>query len=163
MLRPRNVFAAVAAPDRYRVVTELGEADFPRARTGKAAEVTFPGVPGLRLAGAIRVALLATGRDGRGANTYEVEIPLETGDPRLKPRMQCKVTVVVDEARDAVLVPAGAVEKRDGNAYVKCGAGAKGPFAERRVVLGCTDGERVVVKDGLREGEFVLVPGKGAK
>jgi hypothetical protein len=44
-----------------------------------------------------------------------------------------------------------------------CGGSAKGPFAERRVRLGCTDGKRVVVKDGIEAGEFVRVSGKGKR
>ncbi|MBN2490554.1 MAG: hypothetical protein JXQ29_06875 [Planctomycetes bacterium] len=160
-LRARSVFATVVVPDRFRVVAEIAETDAARARTGKAAEIAVPAVPGLKRMGAIRVAPLATGRDGKGGNVCKVEIPLDKGDPRLQPRMQCDVAIVVEEARGAVLVPVAAVTKRDDGAFVQCGATAEGPFGERPVVLGATDGKNVVVKDGVTEGEFVLVGGKG--
>jgi len=162
-VRARQVFLTVAEPDQFKVVTRIGEKDLGRAKTGKAARVKIAAVPGLELTGAIRVAPLATGRDAKGNNQYETLIPLEASDPRLEPRMQCSVSIVIDAARNAILVPSTAVVKRDGAAFLKCGPSAKGPFLERRVTLGCTDGKRVVVKDGIEAGAFVQVPGKAKK
>jgi len=159
-LEARKVFLTVAEPDRFNVVTRIDEADLARAKTGKAARVKIAALPELELAGSIRVAPLATGRDAKGNNVYETEIPLGETDPRLKPRMQCTVTIVVEVARNAILVPRAAVIERDGAKVVMCGASAKGPFAERRVTLGCSDGKRVVVKDGIEAGEFVRLSGK---
>jgi len=162
-LRPRQVFLTVARPDRFKVILEIPEKDIFRARTGKAAEIRVPALEDARFTGSIRVAPMATGRNARSGNVYEAEIPLAKSDPCLRMRMQCKVTVIVEEVKNAVLVPVGAVVRGPDGAFVKCGKKAAGPFEKRRVVLGACDDRHVVVQDGIEAGEFVQVCGKGEK
>jgi hypothetical protein len=33
-----------------------------------------------------------------------------------------------------------------------------GPFVERQVVTGLSDGKNIAIRDGLAEGEFVVTP-----
>ncbi|MHC4491038.1 MAG: hypothetical protein ACYTDU_05395 [Planctomycetota bacterium] len=33
-----------------------------------------------------------------------------------------------------------------------------GPFVERQVVTGLSDGKNIAIRDGLAEGEFVVAP-----
>jgi multidrug efflux pump subunit AcrA (membrane-fusion protein) len=76
--------------------------------------------------------------------------------------MRCTVTIVLEEVRDAVLVPSGAVSKRPEGAFVKAGKSAQGPFEERRVILGPADDKNVVIREGVQPGEFVEVtPAEG--
>jgi multidrug efflux pump subunit AcrA (membrane-fusion protein) len=67
-------------------------------------------------------------------------------------------TVVVDAgvAEDVLVVPVTAVQGsvQQGNVWL---VGADGAQEERAVVLGLTDGDQVEVREGLAEGDSVLL------
>lgn len=150
------VLAHIADPDRLEVRTEVPETHLFRATTGKAVEVELVALPEPKLLGQLRVDLLPSGRDG-DVNLYRASVPLDGAEPRRRPGMAGKVTIVLDSRKDAVLVPLAAVANKDGKKIVRCGKNAEGPFAERVVVLGPDDGRQVVVDSGLVAGEFVVV------
>jgi len=150
------VLMTIADPDRLEIRTDVPETHLFRATTGKAAEVELTALPGQKLAGAIRVELLPNAREG-DLNLYRTVVPLAAADPRYRPGMGCKVTIVLDQVKDAVLVPLAAIVSRDGQKYVRAGSSDKGPFDERKVALGPDDGKDVVVERGVAAGEFVVV------
>ena len=78
----------------------------------------------------------------------------------LRPGFTCKVRIILQEERDAVVVPKAAVTERDGKSYVRAGRSAEGPFEEREVLTGATDGKRIAIREGLAEGEYVALPSK---
>jgi multidrug efflux pump subunit AcrA (membrane-fusion protein) len=67
-------------------------------------------------------------------------------------------TVVVDAgvAEDVLVVPVTAVQGsvQQGNVWV---VGADGAQEQRAVVLGLTDGDQIEVREGLAEGDQVLM------
>jgi HlyD family secretion protein len=104
----------VADPDRLRVVTEVPESSLFEAKSGTAAEVTLVAAPDFKTVGPLRVAYLPSKRVGNGGNVYRAEIEMNERDPRLRPGMRCKVSIIVEEARDVALRPGEAVIKRAG-------------------------------------------------
>jgi HlyD family secretion protein len=148
----------VADPDAFMAVVDVPEKSIAQAKTGAAAEVKVEAAPGFAATGALDVAFLPTGRKGE-ENVYRAEIDFEKTDPRLRPRMRCDIAVVLEEVRDAVLIPKGAVVTRGERTMVRCASSSAGPFAERTVVLGPGDGTNVVVREGLSAGEFVQTEG----
>ncbi|MHC4415276.1 MAG: efflux RND transporter periplasmic adaptor subunit [Planctomycetota bacterium] len=152
---------AVADPDRLKILTSVPESSLLVAKSGTAAEVTLAAAPDFKAMGRLQVAHLPTGRKGEDDNLYRAEIEMEKHDPRLRPGMRCEVSVIVEEARGAVLIPEAAVTKRADGAVVRCSPRAGGVFAERTVVLGPTDGKNVVIKEGLSAGELVELNDEG--
>lgn len=82
-----------------------------------------------------------------------VELPTVEG---LKPGMSAQVEVIIDLHEDALTIPVSAV--------LQCPAGtfcwvhtAQGEDERRPVELGDTDGESVVVKVGLQEGDRIVL------
>jgi multidrug efflux pump subunit AcrA (membrane-fusion protein) len=90
-------------------------------------------------------------------NVYKGTIQLGQTDLRVRPGFACKAVVVLEEERDAVLVPKTALIDRDGNKVVRCAKAEGGPFEERHVVVGITDGKNVVIREGIEVGEYVAV------
>ena len=99
---------------------------------------------------------LPTARNEKGQNLYRAELSLQRADARLRPGMACRVTVVLDEVRNAVLIPKRAIRHGKEGATVRC-ALENGRRQDRSVILGPEDGENVVVEKGLNEGDRVVI------
>jgi multidrug resistance efflux pump len=111
----RKTIMVVADPDRLKVVTDVPESLIFEVKSGKAAEVTLVAAPDLQTMAPMKVAYLPTGRRG-SKNVYRAEIEMNERDPRLRPGMQCKVSIFVDEPRDAALVSGRADEEDEAEA-----------------------------------------------
>lgn len=154
-----SVLMVIADPDRLEIRTEVPETHLYRATSGKAATVELTALPDQEFIGAIRVELMPSGRDGE-VNTYRATVPIAKADPRHRPGMGCKVTVVLDQVSDAVLVPLEAVTRKDGQRTVRVGKAATGPFEQRKVTVGPDDGKDIVITQGVAAGEFVVLEEK---
>jgi multidrug efflux pump subunit AcrA (membrane-fusion protein) len=102
----------VADPDHLRVVTEVPESSLFAAPSGTAAEVSLVAAPDIKTMGPLRVAFLPTGRGKGGGNVYRAEIEMDQRDPRVRPGMRCKVSIIVDDGSDVARGPDGAVSRR---------------------------------------------------
>ncbi|MGQ0614060.1 MAG: hypothetical protein ACT4PV_10015 [Planctomycetaceae bacterium] len=159
-LTATKTFITIAVPGAFRAAADLAEADV--ARTGASCRAVVA-CGDARLPGTAEITPLALSRAGDGGNLHGVSVALDPGRAVMKPGMRCTITLTLAEVSAALLVPAEAVSDRGGDKVVRCGGGADGPFEERVVTLGATDGKQIAVFTGIREGEYVLVPGGGAK
>ncbi|MCS7173572.1 MAG: efflux RND transporter periplasmic adaptor subunit [Armatimonadetes bacterium] len=155
----------IADLDRVHMNLEVSEREIHRVRKGQPVEVTVDAVPGRIFRGQVaRWSEVASTR----TRTFTVEVEFPNPDHVLRPGMFGRGTIVVAEARGAVLVPAEAVISTGGGSFVwvvEAGRARRravrvGLREEGRVqVLGLRPGERVVVlgQDRLRDGVPVLV------
>lgn len=152
---------SIADLERLSVVTSVDEVDVRKVAAGQQAWITGPGFPGLRVGGAVtRVSTRADPRTRRrNAPKFEVVVALDRlraeARGRLRVGMSAYVTIVVHHRPAALLVPLGAVERRDGKAWLRVLAG---DGTERRAVeLGLTTLDSVEVTKGLSPGDRVVV------
>jgi len=91
--------------------------------------------------------------------TVAVTFLVENPDRTLRPGMLVTGRLLSGEPAPALAVPAGAIVDEDGLmvAYVQIGGET---FERRGVTLGATDGEWIVVLDGIRPGERVVTRGQ---
>jgi macrolide-specific efflux system membrane fusion protein len=143
-VRSGSPIATVAEPGKLKVETTVAEKDIFSVKGGMACEITPAASAELKLMGGLSVDPLP-GKGGFGA-----EIRLQASNRQLRPGMTCQVSIVLAEARDAVLVPVWAVQERDGKKFVKLATGA------REVTTGISDGKEIAVTSGLEAGERVL-------
>lgn len=153
MLSNRKVFATVADPKKFKVKTTIPEQDILRLKSGTAAEVVPTAAPKVKLVGRLQVEYLPT-----KGGFFKAIVHLGKGDIRVRPGFACKVHVIVEEERDVVLIPKAALMDKAGAKVVRCAKVEGGPFVERKVVTGLSDGKNVAIRDGLAEGEFVVTP-----
>jgi multidrug efflux pump subunit AcrA (membrane-fusion protein) len=151
-LKAKSVFACVADPKKMKVATTIAEADVLKIKTGTAVEVTPVAAEDARMIGRIDVEYLP-----QKGNVYKATVQLDQTDMRVRPGFACKAVVILEEARDAILVPKTALIDRDGTKVVRCAKAQGGPFEERQVVAGICDGKNVVIREGVAEGEYVAV------
>jgi RND family efflux transporter MFP subunit len=121
------------------------------ARAGvDALNRTFPGE-------VTAVAAVAEAADWLSSDVkvFSVLVDLQGVSDGLKPGMSASVTLVVDQRKNVLRVPVQAVVREKGKAvcYVK----GEGEPEKRELVVGLSDDKYVEVKEGLREGEAVLL------
>lgn len=111
MLRANDPICTVLEIDTLKAIVHIIEADYARLRIGQRAEIETDAWPGRTFAGRVsRIApeLRAASRKAR------VEIQVENADLDLKPGMFVRASVEYDRREDAVLAPAAALVRRNG-------------------------------------------------
>ncbi len=132
---------------------ELDEADLMRVATGAA--VVLDGMDGASVVG--RVRQIAPGIDtGRRTGTVYVDVPRPGA---LRPGAFAQGRIVLGEGT-ALTVPAEAVVRRDGRAYVFL-VDKDTRVRERLVDLGVDVGQDIEIRNGLEAGDAVVARGAG--
>jgi len=85
--------------------------------------------------------------------TIEIELPEST--ETLSYGVEVEAIVMIDEPRKALLIPKGAVIYKNSKQYVS--VLENGETVEREIVIGIDIDDRVEVKEGLKEGDLVIL------
>lgn len=162
MIKPGNfvqinstVFKLV---DNSRLEARLNvpERDIELLRAGQPVVLEVDALPGKTFEGSIsRIAPMIDS----GSGTFQV-ISSFDGGGQLQAGMFGRVRIRYDQRADALVIPRSALLEDGGSpaAYVvRDGKAARAPLR-----LGFSEGEWVEVRDGLREGDAVVVAGKAA-
>lgn len=78
-------------------------------------------------------------------------------DPRLKPGLFVRAELPIVLERDVLVVPAEAIQRIEGEPYLFVATGREGEFALRKVQLGQTVDNQVVIRGGVQAGERIVV------
>ena len=148
-------------PDLSTIVadTEVNEIDIGRVQGGGPVEVLLEAYPGTVFHGRVlQIGSLARFKQ-RGSNSgikvFDVTVKIEEHDPRLKPGLTATLDFIVERQQDVISIPLSAVMLRQGE-HIALVSNA-GKIEERKVVLGPSNEHHVVVSQGLRLGEHVLL------
>ncbi len=146
-------------PDLSEMEVTIGahEADINKLKVGQKVFVTVDSFKGEQLSGEItRVAAIANERDWRSdVKKFEVVVTLVKTPLALKPGLTAKVEVLVGEVPNVLTVPLQAVFVREGSYFVFADAGGKP--SRREVKLGESNDNYIVVREGVAEGDRVLL------
>ncbi len=168
-IRAGEVLGRVPDLTSLIVKSQIPESEMIRVKVGVPAELYFEALSGLTLPGKVTmVSPVAIERErspggqaggssevSTGEKVFEIEVEPDTADARVRPGLTARVTIIVDEQNDVLTVPIEAISMRKGEHYVSLREG-KGTI-ERPVRLGRTDGSRVVVEEGLGQGDEVVL------
>jgi len=154
-----NEQAFLQLPDLSEMEAVLGvhEADVTKLKVGQKAFITLDSFKGRRVAAEVlRIATVAAERDWRSdIRKFEVVLALEKNDLPLKPGTSVKSEVLVGEVENVIAVPLQSVFVKEGRYFCFVSAGS---IPERREVkLGESSASSVVVTEGVKEGEEVLL------
>jgi HlyD family secretion protein len=135
--------------------SHIPQAEAAALRVGNSAEIK---VQGLDDPVSARVTLVSPALDP-GSTTIEVWVEAKEPDPALKPGETVEVSMIAKTAKDAVVVPAGAVFKSaEGDDYVLV-AGADEKAHQKKVQLGIRTKEQAQVVNGVNPGDPVITAG----
>jgi HlyD family secretion protein len=153
----------VYLPDVSTMVAdiEVNEIDIGKVTVGGPVELRLEAYPGAVFPGTVlkigSLARLKQSRAGTASTVkiFDVTVKIDAKDPRLKPGLTAAVDVIVERQAEAISIPMSAVVARNGD-YLAFVA-HRGKVEARKVVLGPSNDQHVLVKEGLREGERVLL------
>jgi HlyD family secretion protein len=145
---------------------QIDETEIGKVKVGQRAEVTLDALEGEKYLGKVtRVSPQA--RIVSNIAIFDVTVTLDNPELKLRPGMSAEAEVIAQEIPGAVQVPRRAVERVRSRAYVTvqpavqsdAPEGSAKPELERvRVQTGADDGTNIVITEGLRGGETVILP-----
>lgn len=153
MLSPDMVALTITELGSLWVVAEVPEAQSAWVRSGTRAEVRFPSQPGEPIHGRVEYVYPELNMETR---TLRARIVLDAPPQDVRPNMLATVTLTANEG-DAVLhIPRSALIRNGTRDRVVIALGG-GRFASRNVVAGAEAGDRITIREGLQDGERVVV------
>ena len=149
-------------PDLSTMVVdiEVNEIDIGKIKLGGPVEVGLETYPDTIFRGKIlQIGSLARLRQMQGTassiKVFDVTVHIEDKDSRLKPGLTATLDIIVDRQQNVISVPLAAVMSREGEdfAFVV----NDGKVEQRKIVCSVSNEHRVLVKEGLRPGERVIL------
>jgi len=141
------------------VEVSLDEADVGMVRQGQEAKITVDAFPDATFRGRIaRIDPQAT--TAQNVTTVLVTVRVENPDARLKPGMTATCEFMVSKAANVLMLPNQAVQGRRGQNEVLIRQGDK--VVPVPVKIGLVGDDFTEIKEGVREGEEVLMPSLAA-
>lgn len=153
----------VISSSRFKVESNIPEADIAKIKEGDKAEVTLDAYTSddKFAAGVTKIDPAETVIEG--VSTYKITLIFKERDERIKPGMTANIEIETDRREGALFVPLRAVIKEDGTSYVrikprseklepekrKVGVGLRGSDGKAEVISGLEEGEKVIVFDRL--------------
>jgi membrane fusion protein (multidrug efflux system) len=155
----------VSSIDPIRVAVTISEAEYLRFATLRAKEKATSGRVPLELLladGSVfphkgRVVIADRAVDTK-TGTLSILAEFPNPDGRLRPGQFGRVRAAVEVAENAILVPQRAVQETQGNKSVLV-VGADNVVTLRTISPGESVGDLLIVRDGLKPGERVIVDG----
>jgi RND family efflux transporter MFP subunit len=159
--------AGTASNTQSMPVIKLAQSDLLRLRMPVPEE----DVPFIKVGGDVQIKLQATGKTISGkiirftrelttsTRTMLAEVDVPNPDLTLSTGMTAETTIVLQAQKNVLTIPAGAVLKEDGQAYVLI-VDTDNKVQKIRVTLGIQGSDRVEITKGLSEHQSVIVSGQ---
>jgi len=152
---PGPIIASVVDPDILYIKAPVDEADVSSVALGQTVKLTIDAYPGEIFYGrVIKISPVVIGVK-QEARTFEVRVSVPAEEIVLKPGMSADIEIITGEAKDTLVVPSQAVIEKETEkiVYVSEGGRAK----QRKVKLGIYNWNFTEIKEGLAEGEKVII------
>lgn len=145
----------VARVDKLTVVVDVPEVDAALVNAGDSARIRIQAMDGKVVEGKVSRTSVSLNESSRTLRV-EIDLPGDIGGPEtIRPGSYAYARIIADLRPCALSLPVSAVVREGGKTFVVVDDGGK---AKRRpVVLGLSDGSRVEVVSGLKEGEAVVL------
>ena len=156
MVSPNMMVLTITGLGSLWVIAQVPESQSGWVRPGTAAEITLPSLPGEQLTGRVDYVYPELDMETR---TLRARIVLDGAGSGLRPNMLANVALVGEAGPPAVMIPRNALIRGGGEERVVVALG-EGRFVPRRVVAGAESGDRVVIREGLADGEQVVIAGQ---
>ncbi|QEG24898.1 efflux RND transporter periplasmic adaptor subunit [Mariniblastus fucicola] len=154
---PGEVMAEIADISDVWVEAQISQRDWHSLRLDKfqTLSVRVPALPNTKFTAVVK-------HIGTSVSESTMAIPLvaELGNPegRFRPGMSVWVELPTSNARAAMAVPEGAVQRNESESFVFVQTGER-TFEKRDVVVGEQSEDRIEIKSGINSGDKVVVEG----
>jgi membrane fusion protein (multidrug efflux system) len=159
MVAPGTPVARVVEVDRVKVTGGVAERFAAAVNPGDTARISFDVLANQPFVGVLGYVGSVVDERNR---TFPIEIVLDNPGRVIKPQMVASVEIANDRLRDVLVVPQDAIQRTEGGYQVFVAVERDGNiYAESRPVrLGPMYANRVVIEEGLSEGDRLIVRGQ---
>ncbi|KAA3652909.1 MAG: HlyD family efflux transporter periplasmic adaptor subunit [Bacteroidetes bacterium] len=145
-------------PDLSKMVTQtyVNEIDISNLKKGLHVSLSVDAFPDKVFTGeVVDVANVGEQLPNSDSKVFEVTVEINEQDTLLRPSMTTNNNILIEELKEVLYIPQEGVFVNDTISYVvvESGIGLK----KQKVTLGKTNANYVVVKEGLKEGEEILL------
>ncbi len=157
----------LAQLDKMTVSAEISEADIAKVTEGQEVYFTTLGDSGTRHYAELRTVApapssiesttSASSSSSASAVYYNGLFDVDNADGKLRTGMTAQVNIVLASAKDAITVPASALERRGREGYFAKVVQENGEIEQRAVKVGISTSVTSQVIEGLQPGEKVVV------
>jgi len=152
---PGPIIASVVDPDNLYIKAPVDEADVSSVALSQAVRITIDAYPVEIFYGrVIKISPVVIGVR-QEARTFEIRVSVPADKIILKPGMSAGIEIITGEAKDTLVVPSQAVIEKEGGKIVYVSEG--GRAEQRKVKLGIYNWNFTEIKEGLTEGEKVII------
>lgn len=155
MSAPGMPIAHVVNTDRLKIEAGIPERYANSFRVGDAVSFGVDAIPGQDFKGSIRFVGAAVNKDNR---SIPVEVDISGHGGKLKPDMIAKMHVTLDAQAKSIVVSEDFVSKTENDKYVAY-VEENGVARERAVRIGASSKGRMLILDGLNEGDRLITLG----
>lgn len=154
-----TVLMSILDTNTMRVSLEVDETEISKVSIGLPVRVTCEAFGDREFQGKVSLISPSAKISNNIAIFYvRVDIPNSTGE--LRAGMTAEGDIIIKEERNVLLVPIRAVKRTERRAYVEI-LNSDGERELKRVVLGDDDGSNIVVKEGLQDGDKIVLASTG--
>ncbi len=139
------------------VVVQVDEVDIHQIHEGLPARVKVDALPGVELAATIET-IAVVGTNDNGIINYDVQVRLDTNDPRVRSGMTAEASVIVEQKSNVLSVPNEYIrlDRLRDKAYVNV-VDKNGHLQEVEVTLGLQGDDVSEVVGGIQKGDVLAV------
>jgi macrolide-specific efflux system membrane fusion protein len=154
--------AILVMSDHLSMKAQVDETDLAKIALGQNAVITLDAYPNNEIEA--RVTHIAfEAKTVNNVTTYIVDVTPKETPEYMRSGMTANVTFIVDERKNALLVPSEALKTAKQEVSVEVKGGERGAPVKKIIQTGLSDGKRTEVVAGLSEGETILIPVVEAK
>lgn len=144
-------------PDLSKMIskTYVNEIDISKVKVGQNVEIGIDAFPDKKFTGVVtEVANIGEQLQGSNAKVFEVKIVINEFDSILRPAMTTKNTILTATIDSVLFIPLESVFNNDSITFVYK---KEGSVVKQQVILGQSNYDEIIVKEGLEEGDQVLL------
>ena len=158
-VRFRQTILTIPNMDEMGVRVNIHESQVKKVRLGQACRITVDAEPGKSLSGVVaELAVLPDSTSSRytpNLKVYPATIHIDGIHDWLKPGMNAKVEIAVNELDDVIMVPVQSIEVENDHYFTYTRTGSK--LERREVKTGGFNDEFIEIKSGLNSGDQVAL------
>jgi HlyD family secretion protein len=162
---PGAPIAELPDTSELRLSARVDETERGRLAVKQEVTVQLDAVPDQQFTGNIeKISTIATSDFSSGwpfPRNFDLEITIKQIDARLKPGMTARLTVIVDKVPNALSIPVQASFQKSGETVAYLWTGSK--FQEHTIAVGRRSGDRILISNGLREGDRIALKDPSGK
>ncbi|MFM2167636.1 MAG: hypothetical protein RIS79_2007 [Verrucomicrobiota bacterium] len=159
-VRFRQTILTIPDMSQMGVKVNVHESQVKKVHIGQRSLIRVDAEPGKLLEGKVaELAILPDSSSSRytpNLKVYPATIHIDGFHPWLKPGMNAKVEIIINQLADVIYVPVQSIEV-DGDDHHFCYVSKDGSLERRSVLTGQFNEEFIEVRDGLQAGEDVAL------